>query len=1112
MKDVGGGVAVTALVGRNRPAAVLDAAVVRTVNSHGGLVFVTGEAGIGKTALVAEAAAAAGRRGALVATGTCWDRESAPGHWPWVQVLRHLRRSLAPGAWAEAVGAAGGALAPLLGDGDGGGPARAGEEGFGLHDAVSTLLVSASQRHPIVVVLDDLQWADAPSVRLLEFVTRHAWFERLLVIGIYRDVEVEAGAHTLGPLLLPLLPKATAVTLTGLDVEGVGKLLARAGGREPSPRTVAEVHRRTGGNPFFVEQTARLWQSTGSVGSVPPGVTDAVERRIGLLHPEVRELVEAAAVLGPEFDRETLSAMLAAEAGGAGADRRFVGATDGLLAEAVAARLLVPGAEPGRFAFVHDLVRETLSARLGDEEAGLRHAAAARALLALPVSAARAAPGEVAHHAWRGVSRLGSGTVVGLLREAAQDAWNRMASAEAGLHLERALRLLGDGDGDGDGDGPVWAAVALDLGSARHHSGDQAAALRTFHEVAAVARRRADPELLLRTALRMRRAVWLDHPPEAERLTNDLLDEAYEAYEAMEGVGEEIPSVPAPRRPDALARERLLTARAVELARAAGDDRELAEALMARHDAIWEPGTAPERQLVAEELHAVAERTGDGSVVLLATMLRAMALLEQGDPEGRAEPFARTPRPPVEPTPVLWTRVAFATLTGHFEEAREVLERARASDRENSVDAVAQDGPESPLVQQWWTLEVAAGRFDAADSLVGDAAYSYADLLLAVTSAERGDDEAARRFAARFAAGGEPPSRWLEPLWLRLRAHLAAVDEGPGGPAARREVRDRLAPLAGTWLTMFGATVDGPVVFWTALLDAADGKWDAACAGFAEAERAAERLEARPWSVRARAQLARALGRRGGPGDAARAAETGAGAVRDAVALGVTHLLPAPDAPGSPPEAARDLPGSGPSAGRDEPPPHGNVPQDTPPSGVFRYDGQVWTLTFHGVTVHVPDAKGLHDLAELIGRPGTDVAVADLLAPHSPMAVRGVSRLGADPVLDEKAKAAYRRRVVQLDEQIDLALARGDDTKAAGLDHERAVVLDEIRRATGLHSRSRRLGDQAERARKAVGERIRNTLRRLDKRHPALAAHLRASVSTGAVCRYDPVEPVRWER
>lgn len=169
----------------------------------------------------------------------------------------------------------------------------------------------------------------------------------------------------------------------------------------------------------------------------------------------------------------------------------------------------------------------------------------------------------------------------------------------------------------------------------------------------------------------------------------------------------------------------------------------------------------------------------------------------------------------------------------------------------------------------------------------------------------------------------------------------------------------------------------------------------------------------------------------------------------------------------------------------------------------------MWRLTFAGRTVHLPDAKGLRDLHCLLGRPGRDVPALQLLHPgDQEIAVAGA--LGADHVLDDEAKARYRRHLRLLEAEIERAAARGDDRRAAALDRERDAVVAELRRATGLAGRPRRLGDAHERARKNVTDRIRNSLRRMDAHHPELAAHLRETVSTGAMCRSTPGRDIDW--
>jgi hypothetical protein len=176
----------------------------------------------------------------------------------------------------------------------------------------------------------------------------------------------------------------------------------------------------------------------------------------------------------------------------------------------------------------------------------------------------------------------------------------------------------------------------------------------------------------------------------------------------------------------------------------------------------------------------------------------------------------------------------------------------------------------------------------------------------------------------------------------------------------------------------------------------------------------------------------------------------------------------------------------------------------TAPANVFRRDLDVWTLIFAGVEARLPDAKGLHDLRTLLANPRVDV-------PASSLATDGFVSADAPPVLDARAKAVYRRRLDDLDRELDRAAVRGDTRRAETLEKERQAILDELRRAAGLGGRDRRTNSDRERLRKTVTARIRDTLRRLDDRHPALAAHLRASVHTGAVCVYAPAEPLHWD-
>ncbi|WP_433273517.1 ATP-binding protein [Actinosynnema sp. CS-041913] len=995
------------LIGRDHPRGVLRAEIDRAAQSHGGLVLVAGEPGIGKTTLVTGAAEKARRQGALVLGGSCWDSDSAPGYWPWVQVVRALRRAALPEEWASVDGER---LAVLLGEA----PANQAPESFPLYDAVTSALVAVSQHRPVVVVLEDLHWADTASLKLLEFAAQHTWFERVLLVGTYRDAEVEADGHPLRPLMTPLVSRATSVTLTGLSAAEVGELMASTAGREPDADLVAAVHQRTGGNPFFVEQTARLWQSGNPVTAIAPGVRDALQRRLSLLPKPVGELLTAAAVLGREFHRRLLAATAALP----------VPHVDRLLDQAAQARL-VQALGAGRFSFAHDLVRETLYGSL--EDVDVRHAAVVEALS----GDGRAMPADLARHAYLAGGRLPEDRVVDLLVAAARDANSRMAVEEAAGHYRRALERS-----------TVprrRVRLELELAHELFHCGDPEASAVRFAAAVDLARDLDDSESLARVALTRFRFTDPDEVGLA------LLRDAHARL-----IG------PPPDEPaDVLARR--LSVRVAELARDGQDDDALADGLWAAHDTTWGLGTAAQRLALTDELAELARRTSDHSSESFASSLRWVALVELGDPRylDQLQAFvAQSDR---------WAmpRFAFAsaidqaiiaTFRGRFTEAEALMARA------DSLGAAEHSGFHMMHVHLWWALWLLQGRFDEVDKLDLDD-YPYPGLLHGLTALSRGDTDTARLHLATHNPSDDRFQRTFEPLWQRFRAHFAYAT---GDRVLAAEVRAELAPHRGQWLvSIHGCDISGPVDLWLGLVDLTLGRCDEAVEELTAAHRSAELMRARPWAVEARRYLAEALRAKGSP-----SATLSAEVTRDAAALGMRHLA------------------------------------DHRPANEFRRDGDVWSLSYNGSTARMPDSKGLRDLHVLLSSPGIPVPAASLLDPDATPS----ARLGGDPVLDEEAKAAYRRRLAELDDLIDRA---PDDDRAAALDRERAALLDELRSAAGLAGRTRRLGDEAERARKTVTARIRDTLRKLDERHPGLASHLREHVSTGATCVYSGLDHFR---
>jgi predicted ATPase len=200
----------------------------------------------------------------------------------------------------------------------------------------------------------------------------------------------------------------------------------------------------------------------------------------------------------------------------------------------------------------------------------------------------------------------------------------------------------------------------------------------------------------------------------------------------------------------------------------------------------------------------------------------------------------------------------------------------------------------------------------------------------------------------------------------------------------------------------------------------------------------------------------------------------------------------APDGPAASPAGAAAAPAA-------------PVTPAAPTENLFRRDGPLWTLSFDGRTVHLPDLKGLHDLARLLSAPGEDLHCLELAG------AAGVPPQGdAGPLLDDQARAEYRRRMQELAEEADLADAAGDTVRAEKAREELDTLTEAVAAAFGLGGRPRKAGDPAERARSTVTARMRSAVAKVEEAHPDLGRHLQNSVRTGTFCSYRPERPRGW--
>ena len=421
-------------VGRDDLLGRLRGAVDGAVAGRGLIVLLTGEAGIGKTTLLKEAARYAEGTGARPAWGSGWPGAGAPGYWPWIQVLRALGLDdqLSREAGATAAGDA---------------PASA---RFQLFDEVTSLLLAESRIQPVVVFLDDLHAADEPSLLLLDFLVRRLPAGALSVIGTYRGPDP-------GPALAAVAARAAALPLAGLPAGAVAQLMADVLGERPADAVAAAVHRRTGGNPFFVQQVSWLLKD-GQTG-IPPGVREALAERFAALTTAVAAALGAAAIIGGRFRADLVARTLeqppepVAEA----------------LAEGARAGVLT-GDAPGAYLFVHDLFREFAYERLPVGERARLHMRTGRQLEADRARGVDVQLAELAGHFVQ--ADPGSGPAYEYSVAAAREADDRLAYEEAARHWERALAAAGAGPGDQDRDAARAGRGALADGRGTGGGGD----------------------------------------------------------------------------------------------------------------------------------------------------------------------------------------------------------------------------------------------------------------------------------------------------------------------------------------------------------------------------------------------------------------------------------------------------------------------------------------------------------------------------------------------------------------------------------------------------------------------------------------------------------------
>ena len=466
------------LIGRDAELATLLKALDEAMSGTARIAVVEGEAGVGKTRLVEELADEAVRRGARVAWGRSLEGGAAPAYWPWLGVLR-LLRDAAPDRTDAAI--------DQLLDATGALPAApAAADGLPILDGVLRLLASEPGSVPLVVVIEDVQWADAGSLQLLAQVAGGLGAEPVLLVLTLREGEAADQAAVVDVLAATSRrPGTRRLRVAGLEPEATAELVAQVQGRPVDGGVARVVHERSEGNPFYTIELVRLLESQGLEAAVPASVRDVVRQRLARLPASTVELLQLAAVAGRDVDVDLV----------ARAARRPIDACLDDLEVALGHRLLneAPGPHPG-LRFTHALVREVVVEDLSALRRSRTHL-----LVADAIEAAGRGDDEaeiLAEHLWA-AAPIGVGRRAADALDRAADVAIRRFAVEAAIDLlTRSLQLrraAGSGPEDDAAELNTLTNLIWALRARRGYQGG----MEHYSRAADLARRLGRPEVEL---------------------------------------------------------------------------------------------------------------------------------------------------------------------------------------------------------------------------------------------------------------------------------------------------------------------------------------------------------------------------------------------------------------------------------------------------------------------------------------------------------------------------------------------------------------------------------------------------------------------------------------
>jgi DNA-binding CsgD family transcriptional regulator/tetratricopeptide (TPR) repeat protein len=887
-------------VGRRRELGALCAGLDAACAGGGRLVLLAGEPGIGKSRTALELTAHAAGNGARIVWGRCHEEAGAPPYWPWVQILRVLAAARGVDDLRGDLDAGASDIADILPEirallPDLDPPATLSDPSgtrFRLFGSIARFLINSSRRQPLVLVLDDLHWADVPSLRLLEFVAQEMADSRLLVVGTYRETELSR-RHRLSDTLGALARVAHGVRLhmSGLSAEDVRRFVAVVAGMEPPAWLTIAIHNQTEGNPLFVREVVRFLAQEGhftgaapATVRLPEGVREVIGRRLNLLPAVCNEILAVAAVIGREFSLDVL-----ARASQPHREETVLEALD----EAVTTHI-VEETNPGRYQFTHGLVRITLYDELRTGQRRRLHHAVGEAMEAVHRRDLKPVLPDLAYHFRAAGLAADVERAIDYASRAGESADAALAFEDAIAFFQNALDML---DTMSDDDPTRRCGLLLFLGNAQRKANDYPHALETLRASADIARSQRMPTALAEAACLYADAAWR-HTAHRDARAGSLLEEALDGVPPTEA-GLRV------RLMGSLARDRLhtgrveeakaISSRAVALARELGDPVALGTSLAGLADVPWYPHETEQMLADATEMAEMGERANNLEVATRGHFRCVDLLLELGDMAGAAaaaEMIGRVNARLRQPFFVPWELGAKATMAlmrGALDEAEQLIlqsMRIQLPFRTRITD------PVSLLI---FSLRREQGRLRELGPMVGVFVRQNVGAAtwrpgLALLYVELGDLAAARAVFDELAVD-HFESLPRDGRWATCLMYLAEVCAALGDVVRAPMLFRLLLPWAGRTIVMGGGTgCWGSSDRFLGLLATADGRWEVAERHFAAALAMNERVGALAPLAHTHGDFAAMLLRRGQPGDLAGSSRHLDLAERSAARLGLAAL------------------------------------------------------------------------------------------------------------------------------------------------------------------------------------------------------------------------------